>query len=381
MNASLRVKKSRRALEVCGIIVLAGLLVFLYTHTSPIASNEEVETSDSLENINITAATVSSLSAPQKIYTVTSDTPQFVLFSFDGSKSTSFLQETLDFQKKMKAEGKPINFTYFINAAYFLTQDTGKIYHAPNQKAGVSNVGFSDTSEDISLRVALLNAAHAAGNEIGSHTVGHYNGSFWTYDDWIHEFRQFNSILFHVSENNPTVKVSPWAIEPSGIVGFRAPNLGVNQELYRALHDMRFIYDASGVARGGDWPQKDFYGIWRLPIGTIYLGKQQTPVIAMDYSIWKTQSGKNSDVKKNSDQWNSFFTDVTNGYMDYFNRNYNGSRAPVMISNHFSKWNDGVYWESTKTIAEEVCGMPYVQCVTFSELVNYLNTVGPPMGK
>ncbi len=328
--------------------------------------------------INMAATVASVLSAPQKSYAVSSDTPQFVVLSFDGAKSLAMLQETLDFQKKMYEEEKPLQFTYFISAAYFLTKETGKFYRPPGEKAGISKIGFSDTAEDISERVALFNAASVAKNEIASHAVGHFSGSHWTYEDWRQEFRQFNSIFFHAAENNPSIKVAPWLIKPKDIVGFRAPLLGINAALYEALHDTHFIYDASGIARGGNWPEKDAYGIWRIPLGTINVGTQKIPIIAIDYSIWKYQSNAKEEVMRGSARWNAYFRDVTKAYVDYFNHNYNGSRAPVVIANHFSKWNDGLYFEAMKAFAEEECGKPYVRCTTFSELVNYLETTGPP---
>ncbi len=360
--------------------MLIGAVGLFVERTFSSLRNIETETdiSGALENIDMSAAVVSALLSPQKNYVVASNTPQFIVLSFDGSKSLSMLQETLDFQKKIQAGGMSLHFTYFINAAYFLTQETGKFYQAPREREGVSNVGFYNVAGDIPLRVALFNVAHIAGNEIAAHSVGHFNGSHWTYDEWRQEFRQFNSILFHVIENNPSVKIDPWVIGLSDIIGFRAPNLGVNQELYQALHDARFTYDASGVARGSDWPQKDSYGLWRIPLGTIYLGQHQNSVIAIDYSIWQSQSDGKDETKQGSEQWNSYFHDLTTAYRDYFDRNYNGSRAPIIIANHFSKWNDGVYWEAMKAFALEECGKPNVRCVTFSELVHYLDTVGAP---
>src|ERR1700759_2357249 len=42
--------------------------------------------------------------------------PQFVVLAFDGSKSLGMWQETRKFAKDMTAAGKPVKFTYFINA-------------------------------------------------------------------------------------------------------------------------------------------------------------------------------------------------------------------------------------------------------------------------
>ena len=52
---------------------------------------------------------------------------------------------------------------------------------------------------------------------------------------------------------------------------------------------------------------------------------------------------------------------------DYF-----GNRAPVQLGHHFSKWNGGAYWEAMQTVAKRVCGLPEVKCVTFKEIVKFL---------
>ena len=128
----------------------------------------------------------------------------------------------------------------------------------------------------------------------------------------------------------------------------------------------------------GDWPYKDSYGIWHIPLGSIHIGAKRSPTISMDYSIWMVQSNGEDLAKKGSALWNNYYNEVLAAYMDYFNSNYNSSRAPVVIADHFSKWNDGVYWEALKTFAENVCGKVNVRCVTYKNLVGYLNTFGSP---
>ena len=98
----------------------------------------------------------------------------------------------------------------------------------------------------------------------------------------------------------------------------------------------------------------------------------------MDYNIWTRQSNDKELAIKGTELWNSYFNDVVGAYMNYFKTSYDGNRNPVVITNHFSKWNDGVYWEAMKAFAENVCGLPQVRCVTFSDVVNYLNSDGVP---
>ncbi len=128
----------------------------------------------------------------------------------------------------------------------------------------------------------------------------------------------------------------------------------------------------------GLWPTKDARGLWHISLAAMHLGDNPNPIVSMDYNLWMRQSsGKELDVK-GTPQWDHDYNDVVAAYTNYFDTSYNGSRAPIVIADHFSKWNDGVYWEAMKTVAENVCGLPNVRCTTFSNLVDYLNTTGVP---
>ncbi len=324
-----------------------------------------------------TAAVSLAQSSPKVTYHVSSTTAQFVVLSFDGSKSVGMLKETLDFGEKMRNEQKPLHFTYFINAAYFLTSATAPRYQPPEHERGVSSIGFSNNARDIPQRMQGFNEAYVQGHEIGSHSVGHFNGSGWSYDDWMQEFNSFSFLMSQVQENNQTVKIED-PLFLSSIHGFRAPSLGVNRNLYSVLSDMGFTYDSSGVGRMDSWPTRDTNGVWHIPLGSIFFGPEHRPGVAMDYSIWMHQSNARETALRGSEEWQHDFAEVEDAYMNYFNTNYKGSRAPIVIGHHFSKWNDGVYWEAMKSFAEQVCGQPHVRCVTFKELVEYLNSYGTP---
>ena len=377
--------KDKKIVVIAGLILLA-LSAFFILHFFPhplraISYSEgagDGDTDEAVNNQQSLAASVDfALASPREKYQISSSTPQFVLLSFDGSKSVDMLNETLAFEQKMQSEGKPLHFTYFIHAADFLTKDNATLYQAPRQLPGVSNIGFSESTHDILFRVKAFNYAFAGGNEIGSHSVGHYNGGSWSYDEWKQEFSYFNSLMADVSKNNPSEKIdTPTFL--NDIHGFRAPDLGVNDNLYKVLKDFHFAYDASGVGKVDSWPKKDSYGVWHIPLGIVLLGENKKTITAMDYNLWMRQSGAKNVALKGTPLWDSYFNQVENAYMDYFNTNYNENRAPIVIGDHFSKWNDGVYWEAMKAFAENVCGKPQVRCVTFSELVNYLNTNGAP---
>jgi hypothetical protein len=337
---------------------------------------EEGGESDEEEAAAYMAAAAAAAQAPRPHYLVSSTTPQFVLLSFDGSKSISMLNETLDFERDLAAEGKTLHFTYFINAVYFLTKPHAGVYQAPGKPIGLSNIGYSNTEADVAARVAAFNKAFIAGNEIASHSAGHFDGVRWTYDDWNKEFHSFDTLMRMIPGNNPDVPVPT----PQFLFfdGFRAPQLGLNANLYTVEGDNGFLYDASGIGRMTAWPYKDQKGLWHIPIGTVYMGAKQSPAAAIDYSLWVYQSGAQEMAIKHTPLWDQYFTELENAYMHYFNSNYYGNRAPIVIADHFSKWNDGVYWEAMKQFARTVCGMPNVHCVTYNEFVQYLNANGTP---
>lgn len=365
-------------LLIVGVIALTALYIEHDSAYPTVALGDDGDTDDNGGNQQEYAAAVALAAAAPKIkYDVSSSTPQFVLLSFDGSKSLPMLAETTAFEHQLQAEGEPLHFTYFINASYFLTKDTAHLYQAPGQAPGISKLTFSTTTADIAARVQAFNSAYAEGNEIGSHTVGHFDGGHWSTADWTQEFNSFTTLMQNVAQNNPSQPIdAPTFL--SSIRGFRAPFLATDDALYQTLGNFHFTYDTSGIGRMDTWPTKDAYGIWHIPLGTIYLGPAKSPVVAMDYNIWQKQSNVKELAVKGTPLWNTYFDQTENAYMQYFDTNYNGNRAPIVIANHFGKWNDGVYWEAMKAFAQHVCGRPQVHCVTYKEFVEYLNTTGVP---
>jgi hypothetical protein len=275
---------------------------------------------------------------------------QFVLLSFDGSESIAMWQKTRDFAKEMKLKNKPVNFTYFISSVYFLP---------PNTKDVPSLIGYSRSIADITKRIEQVELAQSEGHEIASHMNGHYRSTDWSVDKWMSEFDVFNKI------------------SPVKVMGFRSPLLSRNENLYKVLPQYGYKYDSSGVGKMGEWPIKNIFGTWDIPIVTIALpGGGAT--LSMDYNIYLSQTGAKDILKKGSVEWNKNYNQAVGAYQNYFDKNYKGSRAPVVIGNHFSLWNDGLYFEALKSFAENVCGMSEVKCGTFEELVEYLEKKPQP---
>jgi peptidoglycan/xylan/chitin deacetylase (PgdA/CDA1 family) len=299
---------------------------------------------------------------------------QVIVFAFDGSKALDMWQDSLDFAQKMTSEGKPIHFTYFISGVYLITYANKTLYQPPIFPAGTSKIGFGDSKADVIKRINYINRAVAEGHEIGSHLNGHFDATTWTTADWQQEFDQFDKLVTNVNVNNAIdPAVAKLNISQKDIAGFRAPNLARNEALWPILTSHNFIYDTSTTGKLGDWPKKE-NGLWKFAIPSIKYSNTSYNLLSMDYNFYLYQTSGTDLYKKGTDQWQKAFDDMYTSYINYFDNNYNSTKAPVFIAHHFSKWNDGVYWEALQKFAETECGKADVRCITYKELTDYLNT-------
>lgn len=305
--------------------------------------------------------------------TYTSST-QFVLLAFDGSRSLSMWRDTLSFADTLSASTPyPVRFTYFISGVYLISGNNKQQYTSPGGKQGASLIGFGTTQDEVLRRMKLIYEAQTRGHEIASHANGHFNGAPWSYEDWKSEFEQFNSITQDpVTYNNFTTS-TPW-IDVSKVTGFRAPNLGVNKEMFTLLPQFGFTYDTSITSSRMDAPPtKNAQGLWQFYLPMISRGNGKR-VLAMDYNFFVAHTDAQDLVSRTDPRWQELHDDMLNAYRAYFKHNYQGNRAPVYIGHHFSLWNSDVYYEVFKDFAREVCVQPDVACVTYSDLVAHLNS-------
>jgi peptidoglycan/xylan/chitin deacetylase (PgdA/CDA1 family) len=318
------------------------------------------------------------VSPPTPPDSVTTRPPQFVVLAFDGSQSDEMWKATMGLADTLKKDGKPAKFTYFISGVYFLSEKTRRHYDAPGRGPGSSFIGFgSSRGDDIPQRIANVNAAHAAGHEIASHANGHFDGKSWSEDMWRSEFRQFDDLLFSAAKNNaladdPTTGKPPaLTMAKRSIVGFRAPMLGHSQGLWPTMVAHGFRYDTSRSNKPDYWPKKLPGAGWNFALGEIRVPGTSMRTLSMDYNFYVVQSG----AKPNPSQAARYEEQMLDAYLQYFNGNYLGNRAPVHIGHHFAQWNNGAYWRAFQRFARAVCGKPEVKCVTYRELADYLDTV------
>lgn len=301
--------------------------------------------------------------------------PQFVLLSFDGSKDIKMWQATRDFATSLNRKNIPIHFTYFISSLYFIPEENALLYRPPKFPIGASKIGYSNSKVSIPLRLDQVSLAIAEGHEIGSHLNGHFaGGGIWNQADWLSEIDQFYSLL----NQSASLSGIPSANFPGidKIKGIRAPNLSKNNSFYTALNLKSYTYDTSVVAKIDAEPYK-IGNLWEVPLKNIPLSGTKDTIISMDYNFWSRQTGAEDKVKKDTQEYSKLKEQVVSSYLNYFQSQYRGSRSPVVIGHHFSLWNDGLYFDAIKDFATQVCGLPEVRCVTFSEYVNYLNSIHP----
>jgi len=287
--------------------------------------------------------------------------PQFVLLAFDGSLSIPFWEESRAFAKANNVE-----FTYFISGVYFLQEAKKTAYHGPQHGAGVSEIGFGGAASAIAPRFQELVKARAEGHEMGSHASGHFDGTRWSESDWETEFQQFDNLIFHGAETTG-LPLPDLGFSATDLKGFRAPQLGQGPPLYKVLASHAYAYDTSKTSARNYWPQK-LGGIWNFPLAQLKIVGSGKNTLSMDFNFYITQS-KAESHPENKDQYKKEMLDT---YMQYFQDNYFGNRAPVSIGHHFSKWNGGAYWEALQEFAKKVCRLPEVKCVTYSELMGYM---------
>jgi peptidoglycan/xylan/chitin deacetylase (PgdA/CDA1 family) len=293
--------------------------------------------------------------------------PQYVIISFDGAHDVTQWKRSRALAAKTGAR-----FTYFLSCVFLLSPEARRNYQAPGKAAGKSNVGFALSKDEVSERLAQIWAARGEGHEIASHACGHFDGADWSKSDWLNEFSSFSNILRDAYAANG---ISP---EPRGwrhfagteIKGFRAPYLSTNKDMYAALAEHGFSYDASGVSRGPAEPQGGVVGVTRFALPQIAEGPASRRVIAMDYNLFVRHSGGFERPSQSKD----FEDRAYDAFVASFDAQYNGKRTPFQLGFHFTLMNGGAYWRALERFAEQVCATPEVACISYRD---YLERTSP----
>jgi hypothetical protein len=223
-----------------------------------------------------------------------------VILCFDGSRDNSKWMSSISLSKKLSdVVGHRVSFTYYVNSAYFFTKIKGR-----------SEIGYGGTKEEIDLRLKLVQEAINEGHEIGSHTVRHQHGHSWSYLQWLDELSEFDEHIAHFFKDKQG--------KPYKSIGFRAPYLEWNENLYKSLKELNYIYDVSMVGNHTLKKQNIItkgVPLYHRPNGKIILG--------MDYN-WHISKLSDCELEK---------------MLSYELQSFNNE--PIIISLHFSDWKHG----------------------------------------
>lgn len=97
--------------------------------------------------------------------------------------------------------------------------------------------------------------------------------------------------------------------------------------------------------------------------------------LSMDYNFMVNQSGTTTQGDPAMhDTWGNQLRD---GLIQAYDRAYQGNRAPLIIGNHFESWNGGTYMRAIEETIEHVCTKPETRCVSFRQLVDWLDAQDP----
>jgi hypothetical protein len=304
--------------------------------------------------------------------------PQFIIFSFDGAGSHERWNEFM-----AAAEETNSRFTGFLSGIYLLG-DSAKnagAYTGPGHAKGKSSIGYGGPESEIVTEVNDLNLAYSKGHEIGTHYNGHFcddnlpGGNQWNTDDWNNELDQFFKFVTDWKTLNGYTDAPDLKVPVDSIMGGRTPCLtGSLPVLTPAWKAHNMTYDSSMPAprNGIFWPEK-VDGIWEFYMPQVYSPGFDSMTTAMDYNFW----AKFNNAKEEPDTAPELRDIVKKTYDFMWDQAYNGNRAPILIANHFNKWNGDSFNPVAMDFMKEKCGQPDTYCATYQDVIAWMELQDP----
>jgi len=277
---------------------------------------------------------------------------QIIHVALDGSENLAVWQDTLDFALK-----HDVKFTFFVVGTHLIRDDLATRYDPPRRRPGRSDVGFGGTTDEVAQRLNMLRRAFREGHEIAGHANGHWDGSTFTYAEWISEFQQFETFLTNAYQINGIEDTNPaeWRRLVDSVIGFRAPLLAHNDAMYQALADMDYKYDTSQVLKLTATPDYQQNGVVIYPLHSLSTGRGRT--ITMDYNFYVLDEGQKEGGGAN----------MLAAYQNHLRIARDLGDAPIQIGHHFARWNGGQYWWALKEFIRTNCNQPDIHCITFAD--------------
>lgn len=277
---------------------------------------------------------------------------QIIHIALDGSENLAVWQDTLDF-----AQQHDVKFTFFIVGTHLLTDDLATFYAPPRRRPGRSDVGFGGTKAEVEERLNMLRRAYREGHDIAGHANGHWDGSPFTYAEWMDELSQFDRFVTNAYAINDIEDPNPseWRRLVDSIIGFRAPLLAHNDAMYQALFDQGYKYDTSQVLKLTATPDYQQNGVVIYPLHSLSTGRGRT--ITMDYNFYVLDTDRPQGGRAN----------MLDAYQNHLARARALGDAPIQIGHHFARWNGGQYWWALKEFIAANCDAPDIHCITFAD--------------
>ncbi|MDT0445387.1 polysaccharide deacetylase family protein [Streptomyces johnsoniae] len=287
--------------------------------------------------------------------------PQFVVFSWDGAgeDGNRLFSHFRELGKKYDA-----HMTYFLSGVYLLPESRRTEYHPPGKAPGASDIGYL-RDENIAATLEQVRAAWLDGSEIGTHFNGHFCGpsgvGSWTPEDWVSEVEQAKWMVKNWRTTTGFADLEPLPFDyDKELIGGRTPCLEGQDNLLAAAAGLGFRYDSSGNGLQV-WPQRR-EGVWDIPLQSVPVPGRSFETLSMDYNFMVNGAGE---------------AEMRDGLLAAFDRAYDGNRAPLIIGNHFNDWNGGAYMRAIEAVIKELCPREDVQCVSFRQLVDWLDAQNP----
>ena len=300
--------------------------------------------------------------------------PQFVVFSWDGAgeDGNRLFSHFREVAKKYDA-----TMTFFLSGLYLLPEDEAHRYRPPGRQPGASDIGYLK-DENIRATLEQLRLAWQDGHEIGTHFNGHFCGTngvgTWTPEQWKSEIRQAKWFVQNWKTTTGWKDLEPLPFDyDKELVGGRTPCLEGRDNLLPAAAELGFRYDSSGNGTQV-WPDKR-NGLWDLSLQQVPFPGHSFETLSMDYNFLANQTG--GAVDGDPAQRPEWERQMREGLLQGFQRAYTTNRAPLIIGNHFEKWNGGIYMQAVEDVIKTVCTKQDVRCVSFRQLVDWLDAQDP----
>ncbi|GAB3446145.1 polysaccharide deacetylase family protein [Actinophytocola sediminis] len=294
--------------------------------------------------------------------------PQFVLFSFDGAGSHPHWERVLPLAKKSNAR-----VTGFLSGIYLLPDTRRAEYDGPGHGQGRAAISFGGSDDQVAVRIEDLNAALAAGHELGTHYNGHFcqgnepSAATWTRAQWQAELDQFFAFVRDAAGRG-------LLIAEDRIRGGRTPCLeGDLDTLAPVLTARGLTYDSSTTSDGIVWPTME-HGLWEFPVPVVRVpALDREKVLMQDYNLWFALNGAREEPARDKE-----FTEATlDTYRAAYQAARNTNRAPLTIGTHFNDWSGGAFSRATERFMAEVCVREETVCATYSQVVEWMSLQDP----